>query len=406
MKVIKNLYSGLPREIYILFVSRIINAFGSFVVPLLSLIVIENLNQSESVAGIIVAIAALGYIPGMLIGGHLADYFNRKKVLIYSQILSALLLLSMIFILDTYVKIFILIAAFIVLGASYPAVDALVADLTTEENQKKSYSLLYLGLNIGVAFGPIIGAFLFRHNINYIFIGDAISTLISSILVAVYVKDNYHRESSEKIKSKKATNIQDFISILKFKTLIIFLLLSIFYSFVYSQHNFSLPIYLNDYYGDFGINIFGMLMMTNGIFVILGTPLITKITLKNDSIINMVYSGLCFAIGYGLYNLNFNVVILFVATILWTIGEILISTNFMVYVMKFSNENNRGILSSISNSVFKTGAFLCPLISGKVIEVFGVSQIWTMLFFGMLLVTLCMYVFFIFRQKKYETQIF
>ncbi|WP_343349012.1 hypothetical protein [Terrisporobacter petrolearius] len=39
-------YKGLPREIYILFLGKIVNAMGAFVKPLMSLILTQKLGMS------------------------------------------------------------------------------------------------------------------------------------------------------------------------------------------------------------------------------------------------------------------------------------------------------------------------------------------------------------------------
>ncbi|WP_242960871.1 hypothetical protein [Clostridium peptidivorans] len=50
MKYLKQLiepYVGLPKEIYVIFVARIINAFGCFVMPLLTIILKDKIGLSE-----------------------------------------------------------------------------------------------------------------------------------------------------------------------------------------------------------------------------------------------------------------------------------------------------------------------------------------------------------------------
>ena len=62
-------YRGLPREIYVLFVSRIINSMGAFVRPFLTIFLTSNLGFSEAQTGLITTIAIFLYVPGSMLGG-------------------------------------------------------------------------------------------------------------------------------------------------------------------------------------------------------------------------------------------------------------------------------------------------------------------------------------------------
>ena len=75
-------YKGLPREIYILFVARIINCLGNFVYPLLALILTQKIGLTPKNAGFIVTLMAVSQVPSLMIGGKVADSIGRKKVII------------------------------------------------------------------------------------------------------------------------------------------------------------------------------------------------------------------------------------------------------------------------------------------------------------------------------------
>ena len=65
----------------------------------------------------------------------------------------------------------------------------MMADLTNTKNRKAAYSLLYLGINIGFSLGPLIAGFLYNHYLKILFLGDAATTILSLILVAVFVEE-------------------------------------------------------------------------------------------------------------------------------------------------------------------------------------------------------------------------
>ena len=61
-------------------------------------------------------------------------------------------------------------------GAARPVNTALLTDITRPEERSAAFSLLYLGINIGVAAGPILAGFLFNNYRRWIFWGDGLTT--------------------------------------------------------------------------------------------------------------------------------------------------------------------------------------------------------------------------------------
>ena len=192
MKRIQNLfntYRGLPKEIYVIFFSRIINCLGSFVHPLLSLILTQKIGMSKAEAGTCITMLMLvGVIP-MLIGGKLVDKFGRRKLIIVSQTLGASTLIIAGFIAPTMSLVYIIMLSSIFYSFASSAYDAMLGDITTPENRKASFSLIYMGLNIGFSIGPILGGLLFNKYLPVLFIGDGVTTLISLVLIAKYVTE-------------------------------------------------------------------------------------------------------------------------------------------------------------------------------------------------------------------------
>src|SRR5450830_901308 len=90
---IKNLFSsyyGLPKSVFALFIVRIINCFGSFVYPFLTMFLTIKLGYNEEKAGFFVTAVVIAGSIGLLSGGKLADRFGRKKIFVILSTASAL----------------------------------------------------------------------------------------------------------------------------------------------------------------------------------------------------------------------------------------------------------------------------------------------------------------------------
>ncbi len=83
-------YKGLNRSIYILFAARVVNRIGDFVQLFLVLFLTQRMGFSESAAGRFLMLTGAVNALGMIIGGYAADRYNRKRVLVFSQLMIAL----------------------------------------------------------------------------------------------------------------------------------------------------------------------------------------------------------------------------------------------------------------------------------------------------------------------------
>ncbi|NSW92130.1 MAG: MFS transporter, partial [Firmicutes bacterium] len=130
-------YRGLPKSVYFLFISKIVNSIGNFVMPFLAIFLTDRLGMREDQAGFFVMLAAIAFVPGSLIGGKLADIYGRKKVLILFHGLSGLCFVPCAFLGPSMLVTWLLVASSLFIGASNPAYTAMVTDLTDMGNRKQ-----------------------------------------------------------------------------------------------------------------------------------------------------------------------------------------------------------------------------------------------------------------------------
>ena len=71
-------YKGLKREIYILFIGKLVTAMGSFVWPMITFFLTTKLGISDYLASLLIATSTLLSLPAAILGGKLADKYNRK----------------------------------------------------------------------------------------------------------------------------------------------------------------------------------------------------------------------------------------------------------------------------------------------------------------------------------------
>jgi MFS family permease len=380
---IKESYGGLPRSIYILFIARIINRIGGFVYAFLTIYMRTKLGMSESEIGYFIMIQGALSMASPFVGGHIADKKGRKFIYILAPSISAALFMACGIFTDTnpeIVPILIIIASMLnnLVG---PINSAMVADITkTPEERRKAYSLLYLGINLGVAIGPIIGGFLLANYTKWFFFGDGITTFLSVILVAIFVKETMLShdemklfEGNEKMESGSTLRV-----LFKKPVLVVFTVFSMLSATVYAQSSFGFSLHLADVFGDeLGPKYLGMLMSFNAIVVIIFTMFITEFLKNKKEINNIAIASLLNAIGFGMLAfVGGQLPLYFLSVLIWTWGEIIMVTNNSVFIMSHTPVNYRGRFNAIISFITGVGFVTSPKIMSYFIEGYGYQVAW------------------------------
>lgn len=374
-------YSNLPTPIYILFISRIVNRMGDFVKLFLTLYLTRYLNMNETQTGLIITLIGLFSVAGTIAGGKITDHAGRKKILLLSQTFSALTVGICGFIPDSNMLPWILILFNFFNGAARPVSTAMLTDLTSPENRAQSFSLLYLGINIGVSVGPLLAGFLFNNYRQWIFWGDSLTTLLSVVLILIFVPDLHHSEVVAHSSSEKADGDPLYKALLKRPVLFIYSFLVLISSFIYSQHSFALPLILNDVMKERGAGFFGIIMSVNAVSVLILTPMLTSLLHKRKPLLNMATGQLCYAVGFGLLFFAFrNSAVFIISTVIWTLGEILNAINSGVFIANHTPVNFRGRFSAFFGTAKTIGHTMGPLISGMILSSTGLRFIWIIIF--------------------------
>ncbi len=381
-----NLYSGLPRSIYILFVVRMVNVMGNFVYPFLTLFLTDRMGLSATEAGTYFIFSAISQSLGALLGGKLTDLWGRKKLIVFFQGTAAICFVPCAFLGNSLLVPMLLIICGFFSGAAQPANSAMVADLTNKENRAKAFSLLYLGINIGFAIGPMIAGFMYKNYTSWIFLGNAISILLSLILLVLFVEETMPtREKIEKVSCDNNAEAAESGGLLRvlFKrpVLLMFILVRMINQLIYSTIGFSIPIQLREVFGqDSGPMYFGIIMSFTGLVVVVFTIPATKLTMKNKPLTNIAVASLLYGVGFGMLGYIDLFWLYFVSAFIYTFGEILDVTNSGVYVANNSPITHRGRFNSIISLVSTAGSAFGPFVWGSFMDSHGLHTLWIVCF--------------------------
>jgi MFS family permease len=389
MKGIKNLfqpYRNLPTSVYIIFFASIINNLGNFVAPFLTLFLTYSIGMKVEAVGIIVAVNSFVGLLASAHGGKLIDVYGRKKLFIIFRTSSAVALLLCAFTKDPTALTVLLILSNFLGGYSLPVYSTIITDITEGEQRKTAFSLQYMALNIGFSVGPLLAGFLYNNYLVWLFLGDALTTFISVILVALFIPETMPSKKtvsktmdSNLEKAEEGTLLQ---ALIKRPALLIFSFIIILYFIVFSQFNFGLSLQIGDIFKQKSATIFGSLMTVNAVMCSIIPVFLTALTGEMKASLSIAMGGILYALGFGMIFFINSYILFVLSTVIWTMGEILISTNTNVYIADHTPASHRGRFNSIFPIIRKVGFMVGPIIAGVYVKYTEIRNLW--LFLGLL----------------------
>ena len=401
-------YKGLKKENYILFLGRIATNLGAMIWPVLTMVLNQKLGMSATETATFSIISGLFFLPANLWGGHLADKFNKKRLIICCDIISITLYIISGFIPLSLFSICVVMAGSFFQTLEHPAYNAMVADITPLDKREKAFSLLYLGKNIGLILAPTIAGILFNRHLRLCFIINGIAIGISTVLIGLFVKDTetVHKTEHRDALGKKAGD-KNIMSVIKGSAALTFFIIAMcFQDGAYSQFGYLMPLDISKAYPETGAAIYGSVASINCIVVVVCTPFITmlleKISLAKKYMLGTVFQALSFVS----FLLSFGVIAgYYVSIILFTIGEILMSTVVGAYLASKVPANLRGRLYGITDFVtaFITG--IVKYYSGYLFDYYGLKQAWAFsIAMTMISVIAAVLVVRVDRDEEYEPE--
>jgi len=375
-------YKGLPRDAYVVFAANIINRMGCFIVPLMALILTQKVGLTKAQAGVFTTVALLAQMPFLFLGGRLTDRIGSKKIIVFSSFLGAALYLICAMFRMSFSVAVLAVAASCLYAASYPALRTIIAEVTEPAQLKQAYSLSYLGINLGFTVGPIFAGLLFQDHLNLLFVLDALSTIVSAVLVLVYIKPREREIPLDDgpiapCGGAPAAVRDNFGRFLRENpALVAFCALMLVYEFCYMQWNFLLPLQMTDLFGGEGVRFYSLLVSVNAVTVIVCTPFMTALTQKQRPLSTVLIAG-------GVYTASFAALTLcslpahFIAAVAaMTVGEVLNATNLNCYIAQRTPPQYLGRANSLASIMMQTGSALGPAVMGSLLTLFGFPHIW------------------------------
>ncbi|NQX68199.1 MFS transporter [Paenibacillus alba] len=351
-------------------------AASSMSLPFLAIYLARHTSMSAVMIGVVIGMGALAGTVGGFIGGTLSDRFGRRIIM-----LAALFGWAFVFLGFSVVKLpvlFMLLNMLNGLCRSFyePVSQALMADLTKPEKRLNVFSLRYMAINVGVAVGPLLGAFFATWS-------GALPFLITGIIYFIYAVTLYVLLivfGIKKIEGEKKSPVtfgsawRVVHSDLTFRY---YILGGIIGAIGYSQVMVTLSQYLEKSFVD-GVKMFAILMSVNAIVVIVMQIPLTRLAEKYTPLAAIVFGNLMFAFGDVGFAFSHSLVWLILSMSIFTLGEILNYPAANMLIDKLAPDHMRGTYFG-AQTLTNIGHFMGPWVGGFLLVSYGGSTLFSIM---------------------------
>lgn len=365
----KTSFSGLSRETWLLSCVILLNRCGYMAVPFMGLYVTQSLHRPESDAGIIISLFGVGAILGATAGGKLTDMFGFRPVQIFSSIIGGAFFLVFAQVNDfTTLCILSLLISFFY-DAFRPANFAAIAAYSAPGKETRSYSLNRLATNIGFSFGITMGGIIASFNYKLLFIVDGVVSIAVGIAIFLLLPavKGFRKAVKEKlvgITVRKPWKDSLFVK---------FILLTNIFATCFFLMFRVVPVFFKQEWHIDEATI-GLILGVNGaIIALLEMVMISKLENKRSPqfyiITGVLVTGLSFAV---LMTPKFlPIVVALLSVVCFTFGEMFSMPFINTFVIKRSNEFNRGMYAAGFMISWSIAQVVAPMAGFYLAEKFG-----------------------------------
>jgi len=347
----------------------------SMTIPFLAIFLHQFLHFSYAITGIIVGVSYLSYTLGGFWGGAISDKYGRKKLLNISLLCYAVTFFTFGFAATFREHTFIAATVFFSINLlaglfriwAETLIQAMLADLASEDNRITVFSLRYTFANIGTAIGPIIGALIGASGkIGGFFCTGGVFVLyfcFFNLIAKKYLEVKHKQQNTISIAQSLSTVARD-------KILLYYIVGGIFCLLIYVQQEAILGQVIMERFHS--IRMFSTLLFINAITIVLLQIPITSYSLSRFKITTLMQIG-CLLLGLGVLILgmaDLNIVIYIIGEIIFTIGEICTFSIAGIFIDSIAPKDLRGTYFGALALQF-LGRAIGPCLGGLILAEFS-----------------------------------
>ena len=360
---------NMPKSVWWLVIGKALNITGSsFLWPLNTIYMNEELNKSLTVAGLVLLINSMGMVAGNLLGGTLFDKLGGYKTILLG---TAICLFS-----TTLLNLFHgwpWYAVWLVLlgfggGLIIPAIYAM-AGAVWPNGGRQTFNAIYLAQNIGVALVASLVGFVAELSFNYIFIAN----LCMYILFAIVAIFNFNINLEIKVKPNDSLTL--FAKENRPQLLSLLLICAMFSIcwIAYIQWESTIASFTQQI--NISMGQYSLLWTVNGILILVAQPLISPIIrLLKGNLKYQMYIGIAiFILSFFVTSFAQQFSIFMIGMVILSLGEMFVWPAVPAIAHKLAPTGKEGAYQGYVNSASTIGKAIGPVFGGVIVDTFNMQ---------------------------------
>ena len=379
-------------QIWILAVGRLLSEVGTgFTLFYAPIFFVNQIGLSATTVGIALGSSSISGVVGRILGGSLADspLVGRRRTLLLSAAISAIgsLVLAAT---NNFVTLVIgnLINGLGV-GLYWPATEAVVADLATDENRREAFAITRFADNIGLGLGIVLAGALVANTNSYrsLFIIDGVSFIV--FFGVIYAAIKPVRYSSNTRLDTNPPQAASWLAALSDNRLLIFVAVNIIFTTYISQLHSTLPLYFKNFIATSEVNkgfaqtTIGALFTWHLIVAIIAQLPVARLMKRISHSLSLTISAILWAIGFvciwvtGVSS-SYSIVWAAIALFLFALAIVCYTPSAAALVSDIAPADKRGVYFSINSLCWTAGYLIGPPLGGWALDQsqFAINSFW------------------------------
>lgn len=373
----------MPKALWLLVIGMVINVTGaSFLWPLNTIFIHQELGKSLSVAGLVLMLNAGAGVIGNLVGGRLFDRIGGYKTILLGISITMVSAFTLAFYHSWIYYVVLMVGIGFGSGVTFPSMYAMAGSVWPEGG-RKAFNSIYVAQNLGVAVGAALGGRVASIRFDYVFYANGFLYILF-FLIAFFGFKNMKVDRSE---TRQTSILEQGVMIenkARFKALLILCIGFIICWMAFVQWQTTISVHTQS----LGISLsqYSLIWTVNGALIVLGQPLISLLIKKwIHTLKGQIYFGLAvFMVSFFILAQAEVFMIFVVAMIILTIGEMFVWPAVPTIAHQLAPKGKAGFYQGVVNSVATGGRMIGPFFGGVVVDLFGMQA----LFYGLIVIFL------------------
>ncbi|MHA2364689.1 MAG: MFS transporter [Candidatus Hodarchaeales archaeon] len=406
-KTVKSSFDLLKdRNFFAIFMGGFISDIGTyFTLIAMIFLVLDistglNMSEAEATQALVIAFV-IQLIPSLIIGpfaGVIADNYDRKKIMIFTDIIRAITSFCFILITSlTGIYAIILVAAVIRLFFG-PARGASIPRIVGHENLVRANGWIQTTRQLSTIIGPALaGIIIVIFGLKIAFIIDAISFIVSAILIMTVKLDLKPQKSKEMLTPKKiVTNMYDGLKI-TFKDKVLAFLFVMFGIVLFGVGMID-PLFAAYLSFEFGLgeDAFGIIISLSAISGLIGAIIITTRNQLQRKLTLILLGVLISGVAIGILGIapffHYPIILLFLGMIIVGLINVMIGIPLSSLMQGIVKDEHLGKVGGFLESIIAFSHITGAAVASVIVLYIDINQLFIITSIFLIFVTIVGYI--------------